>query len=155
MKSYRLRPLEVERRWFHVDATDQVLGRLAVKVARVLMGKEDPRFTPGVDGGDFVVVTGARNVRVTGNKEDKKVYRYHTGWIGHLREQSLAQLRDKKPEKIVQHAVRRMLPKNKLGRAMYKRLKVYGGEAHPHGGQAPAKLEVPAAKRDWHATTTG
>jgi len=117
------------------------------------MGKEKPTYTPGVDGGDFVVVTGAKTVRVTGNKEKRKMYRYHTGWIGHLVEQPLESVRSEKPEKVIRQAVKRMLPKNKLGRAMYRRLKVYGGAEHPHAAQQPSKLEVPKLKRDWHAVS--
>lgn len=153
MKSFRQRQEDVKRTWLIVDASDEVLGRLAVKVARVLMGKEKPTYTPGVDGGDFVVVTGAKTVRVTGNKETRKMYRYHTGWIGHLVEQPLETIRSEKPEKVIRQAVKRMLPKNKLGRAMYRRLKVYAGAEHPHAAQKPSKLEVPKLKRDWHAVS--
>jgi len=142
MKTFRKRKEDVERKWHQIDASDIVLGKLAVRAARVLMGKDSPEFTPGVDTGDFVIVTNAEKVKVTGNKESDKLYRYHTGYVGHMVEQSLGELREKKPEKIIQLAVRRMLPKTKLARGMFKRLKVYGGTEHPHGAQTPQKLTV-------------
>jgi large subunit ribosomal protein L13 len=145
-----MRKEDVKRRWLHVDATDQILGRLAVKVARILMGKESPLFTPGVDTGDFVVVTGASAVKVSGRKEEGKLYRHHTGYIGHLIERPLGGLRAKKPEKLIELAVRRMLPKNQLGRAMLKRLKVYPGKDHPHAVQRPVTVQVPGKKGVWH-----
>ncbi len=139
-KTFRMRPQDVERRWWHVDATDQVLGKLAVRVAMTLMGKDRPTVTPGVDTGDFVVVTNAEKVRLTGGKGTGKVHRYYTGYIGGLVEQTYDELRAKKPEKLIELAVRRMLPKTKLGRKMFKRLKVYPGSEHPHAAQAPAEL---------------
>ena len=154
MKSFRMRQEDVERRWYHVDASDQILGRLAVKVARILMGKEDPRFTPGVDTGDFVVVTGADKVRLTGKKEQNKAYYRHTGYLGGLRAETLGSLRTRKPHRIVEEAVRRMLPKNQLGRRMLGRLKVYGGNEHPHGAQRPVTVGVPHAKGQWHKQTS-
>ena len=146
-----MRPQDVQRRWFHIDATGQVIGRLAVKAARILMGKEKPDFTPGVDTGDFLVVTGARNVRATGRKEERKIYRRHTGYLGHLIEEPLGAVRGKKPEKLIQLAVKRMLPKNTLGRYQLSRLRVYGGDEHPHVAQTPVTVKVPARKGPWHA----
>ena len=137
------------RTWYHIDATNQILGRMAVKIARILMGKESPEYTPSVDMGHFVVVTGAKKVRLTGNKEGKKIYRYHLGWIGHMVETPVSKMRQQKPEKIVELAVRRMLPKNKLGRAMLKRLKVYGGDEHSHAAQSPVTIKVPSKKGQW------
>ena len=141
-KTFLQRNEDVDRQWVHFDATGTVLGKLAVKAAVILMGKHRPTYTPHIDGGDFVVVTGASAVKVTGNKESGKKYRYHTGYIGGLRENSLGELREKKPEKIILLAVRRMLPKNKLGRNMLKRLKVYPGQEHPHVAQKPETQQV-------------
>jgi large subunit ribosomal protein L13 len=146
MKTLLIRKEDVERRWFELDATGQVLGKLAVKAARLLMGKEKPTLTPGVDTGDFVVVTNARNVKVTGRKEVNKIHRHHTGWLGHLIEEPVSELRAKKPERLIELAVRRMLPKNTLGIHMLRRLKVYAGTDHPHQAQKPAKVELPARK---------
>jgi len=141
-KSFRLRNEDVERRWIHIDATDVILGKLAVDAAMRLMGKDQPTFTPGVDSGDFIVVTNAEKVKVTGKKETDKLYRYHTGYFGGLRENTLGTLRETKPDQIVKLAVRRMLPKTKIGRDMLKRLKVYAGSDHPHGAQKPETVEV-------------
>lgn len=142
MKTFRMRHEDVVRRWYHMDASGQTLGHLAVKAAMILMGKDQPTFTPGVDTGNFVVVTGAKDVHVTGNKEDKKVYRRHTGWVGGLREETLGEKRAAKPEQIVEFAVRRMLPKTRLGRQMFRRLKVYAGDEHPHSAQKPDTIKV-------------
>lgn len=142
MKTFLLRPQDVERNWYHVDASGQVLGKLAVKVARVLMNKEDPRWTPSTDSGHFVVVTNAAKVRVTGRKESGKIYRRHTGYIGGLVEETLGEVRDSKPERIIELAVRRMLPKTRQGRAMFKRLKVYAGAEHEHAAQKPKPLAI-------------
>ena len=142
MKTFLLRKEDVQRRWLLIDATDLVLGKLAVRCARLLTGKVDPTWTPWVDSGHFVVIVNAEKVRVTGKKEAGKLYRYHTGYIGGLREQTLDELRSKKPEKIIELAVRRMLPKTRLGRQMFRRLKVYAGTEHPHGAQKPEKIEA-------------
>ncbi len=142
MKTFQLRKEDVERRWFHADATGRILGKLAVCVANQLMGKLDPRYTPWVDGGDFVVVTNAAKVKVTGDKDSKKVYRRHTGYVGGLVETTMSSLRDAKPEKIIELAVRRMLPKTRQGRGMFKRLKVYSGAEHPHTAQQPSPLKI-------------
>jgi large subunit ribosomal protein L13 len=141
-KTFLMRKEDVERRWIHLDASEVILGKLAVHAAMSLMGKDRPIYTPSVDGGDFVVVTNAQVVKVTGKKETDKKYRYHTGYIGGLREKSLSQMRESKPEKIITLAVRRMLPKNKLGRDMLKRLKVYAGSEHPHEAQQPQTVAV-------------
>ena len=137
-----LRKEDVVRRWYQIDAGGEVLGKLAAKVARMLMGKERPTYTPGVDSGDFVVITNARNVKVTGRKEERKLYRSHTAHVGTLVEQPLGALRAKKPEKLIYLAVKRMLPKNTLGRYMLKRLKVYADREHPHVAQAPELLTL-------------
>ncbi len=141
-KTFLLRKEDVVRRWIHIDAKDVILGKLAVQAAVALMGKDCPTFTPGVDSGAFIVVTNAELVKVTGKKESNKKYRWHTGYIGGLKEKSLEEMRSEKPEKVVQLAVRRMLPKNKLGRNMLKRLKVYAGADHPHEAQSPQTVTV-------------
>jgi large subunit ribosomal protein L13 len=127
----------VEQRWWHVDATDQVLGRLAGKIATVLMGKHKPTYTPHVDTGDYVVVTNARKVRVTGNKANTMVYPRYSYHPGGYKEISFKRTLERYPERIVQEAVRRMLPKSALGRQMLQKLKVYASDTHPHGAQQP------------------
>ena len=141
-KTFLLRKKDVVRRWLHIDARDVILGKLAVHAAVALMGKDCPTYTPGVDSGGFIVVTNAELVKVTGKKEANKKYRWYTGYIGGLKEKSLETMRATKPEKVIQLAVRRMLPKNKLGRNMLKRLKVYAGAEHPHEAQAPQTVTV-------------
>lgn len=148
MKSFRMRKEDVVRRWIQLDATEQILGKLAVKAANILMGKEKPIFTPSVDTGDFVVVTNARHVKATGRKEERKIYRRHSEWVGSMVEEPLGQVRAKKPEKLITLAVRRMLPKNTMGIHMLKRLKVYPGSDHPHPAQNPVKVDVPG-KGGW------
>lgn len=142
MKTFRLRKEDVQRRWILIDASDQILGRLASRVAMMLMGKDKPTYTPGVDSGEFVVVTNASAVRVTGRKESDKLYRRYTGYVGGLVEETLSEIRAKKPEKLVVLAVKRMLPKTKLGQQMLKRLKVYPGAEHPHQAQKPEPVEL-------------
>ncbi len=132
----------IERKWFVVDASGQTLGRLATKAASVLSGKLNPKYVPYIDMGDHVVVINAEKIRVTGLKAETKVYRRYTGFPGGLREESFARLMERKPEKIVEEAIKGMLPKTKLGRAMGSKLKVYRGEQHPHGAQAPQPLSV-------------
>ncbi len=129
---------ELSRRWIVLDADGKVLGRLATQVARHLTGKTKPCYTPFLDTGDFVVVVNAEKVALTGRKEGEKVYRRHTGFPGGLRSITAAKLREKRPEEIIEAAVRGMLPKTKLGRKMIKKLKVYAGPHHPHAAQAPA-----------------
>ena len=141
-KTFLLRKEDVVRRWLHIDARDVILGKLAVHAAVALMGKDCPTYTPGVDSGGFIVVTNAELVKVTGKKEANKKYRWYTGYIGGLKEKSLETMRATKPEKVIQLAVRRMLPKNKLGRNMFKRLKVYAGVEHPHEAQSPETVTV-------------
>lgn len=142
MKTYHAKPGEVEREWLLVDATDMVLGRLASEVAQILKGKRKAVYTPHVDTGDFVVIINADKVRLTGNKENQKVYYRHSGFPGGLKETSYAQMMTKHPERIIEKAVRGMLPKNTLGRAMGKKLKVYAGPEHPHAAQAPRQIEL-------------
>ena len=126
--------------WFVVDASQEILGRMAVEVARRLMGKHKPTYTPHVDCGDYVVVINAPQVQITGGKENKKVYRNHTGWPGGLKEVSYARMQERHPEDIIRLAVRRMLPKTNLGRAMLKKLKVYADDKHPHHAQKPTEI---------------
>ncbi len=130
----------IEQAWFHVDATDQVLGRLAVRIATVLMGKHKPSYTPNIDCGDYVVVTGAEGLRLTGNKGVKKQYRYHTGYVGGLKEVPYNRFMDEKPDEALKLAIRRMLPKGVLGRQMLSKVKIYKGSEHPHGPQQPQAL---------------
>ena len=129
-------------RWHVVDADDRVLGRIATAAARLLQGKHKPTYTPFLDGGDHVVVVNAAKVKLTGRKEDQKIYRQHSGYEGGLREERARLVRQRRPEKLVEDAVHGMLPKTKLGEAMYRKLKVYAGPDHPHAAQKPTKLEV-------------
>lgn len=141
--SYKTRSVskeEVTRRWFVVDAENQVLGRLCTKVATVLRGKHHPEYTPHTDTGDFVIVINADKVRFTGNKENTKRYQQYSGYPGGQKELSVAQMRARKPERIVEIGVKGMLPKNKLGNAMFKKLFVYTGSEHPHAAQKPETL---------------
>jgi large subunit ribosomal protein L13 len=140
MKSYMPRKDEVPRRWVLVDAQGKVLGRLASRIAMVLRGKTKPVFTPYLDTGDFVVVVNAGQVRFTGKKLDNKFYYRHSGYMGGLKTTSARQLLQKKPEEVLRHAVRGMLPKNSLGRHLLKKLKIYAGGEHPHQAQRPVPL---------------
>ena len=133
---------EIERKWYVVDAEGKVLGRLASRVASILRGKHKPTFTPHLDVGDHVVVLNAEKVHLTGRKLENKQYRWHTGYIGGLREVSAEKMIRTRPERVIEWAVQGMLPKNRLGRAMAKKLKVYRGAAHPHQAQQPQALEV-------------
>ena len=133
---------EIERRWFVVDAQGQVLGRLASRVASILRGKHKPTFTPHLDLGDHVVVINAEKIHLTGRKLTDKVYRWHTGYIGGLREVTAGRLLQSHPERVIEWAVEGMLPKNRLGRAMAKKLRVYRGADHPHAAQQPTVLEI-------------
>ena len=128
------------RKWFVVDATDQVVGRLATKIARILRGKDNPRFTPHTDTGDFVVVINAERVRFTGNKLAGKVYHHHTGFIGSVKSKTAGEILADKPEEIILKAVQGMLPKNPLGRSALSKLKVYKGTDHPHKAQQPSAI---------------
>ena len=132
--------------WFVVDASQETLGRMAARIARLLMGKHKPTYTPHVDTGDFVVVINARDVQLTGAKKEKKVYRWHTHYPGGLREHSFSRMREKHPEDIVRLAVRRMMPKTTLGRQMMRKLKVYAGDKHEHHAQNPQPLSFGTGK---------
>jgi len=137
---------EIERKWYLVDADNQVLGRLATRVATILRGKHKPTFVPHLDVGDHVVVVNAEKVHLTGRKRTDKMYRWHTGYIGGLREVTADQMLRTHPERVIEWAVQGMLPKNRLGRAMAKKLKVYRGAAHPHQAQQPTPLTQPTKK---------
>ncbi|HVP28583.1 MAG TPA: 50S ribosomal protein L13 [Myxococcota bacterium] len=138
-----LKPGEYAPRWFVVDASEQVLGRLATRVATVLRGKHHAEFTPHVDTGDFVVIVNADKVKLTGRKREQKVYQRHTGYTGHVKTITAGKLLDgPHPERVIEHAVRLMLPKNALGRRMFAKLKVYGGPNHPHRAQKPEELRI-------------
>ena len=141
MKSFTATPSDIERKWYVVDAEGKTLGRLATEVATVLRGKHKPTFTPHMDCGDYVIVVNAEKVDVTGNKRKEKIYKRHTGFPGGLREVTFEKLQAKKPEEIIRHAVKGMMPKGKLGRQMYKKLKVYAGPEHNHQAQKPEVLE--------------
>ncbi len=142
MKSFLAEPAEVERAWHLVDASQVSLGRMASRIALILQGKHKPSYTPGVDTGDFVVVTNAAKLVVTGRKAQQKVYRYHTGWVGGLKEVPFERMLERHPERIIQLAVRRMLPKTVLGKQMLSKLKVYAGAEHPHQAQDPKALSL-------------
>ena len=142
MKTYMAKAGEVEAKWYVVDAAGQVLGRMATRIARILMGKHRPEYTPHVDVGDFVIVVNAGKVVLTGDKWQQKQYRSYSGHPGGHKAVSAERMRQKHPEKIVQEAVRRMLPKNRLGRAMLSKLKVYARPDHPHQAQKPEQLEL-------------
>ena len=129
-------------KWHIIDAGDQVLGRIATTAARLLQGKHKPTYTPYLDTGDHVIVINASRVKLTGRKEDQKIYRQHSGFEGGLREERARLVRQRRPERLVEEAVHGMLPKTKLGEAMYRKLKVYAGSDHPHAAQKPSKLEV-------------
>jgi large subunit ribosomal protein L13 len=133
---------EIEREWYVVDAEGQTLGRLASRIAPVLKGKHKPTYTPHLDCGDFVIIVNAEKVRVTGRKLDQKFYYHHSGYPGGLKSISLRDQLDRYPERVLEAAVRGMLPKNKLGRRMVKKLKVYAGDSHPHQAQQPKTLEL-------------
>lgn len=141
-KTFSQKPAEVERNWFLIDASEVHIGRLATEVAKLLIGKDKVTFTPHVDGGDYVVVINAKNIQATGDKEIAKKYFRHTGFPGGIKSLSLQELREKFPERIIEYAVKGMLPKNKLQDQRMKRLKVYAGADHMHAAQAPKKVEV-------------
>jgi len=142
MKSFMAKKEQLEHEWWLVDATDAILGRLASKIAPILMGKTKPTYTPHVDTGDYVIVVNAEKIKVTGKKPQNKEYDYYTHYPGGHKFVSFADMMAKKPEKVIELAVRRMLPKNKLGRAMLKKLKVYHGPKHEHQAQRPEKIEL-------------
>lgn len=142
MKTFSAKPHEVKRDWFVVDATDKVLGRLATEIARRLRGKHKPEYTPHVDTGDFIVVVNAEKLRVTGAKAEQKVYYRHSGFPGGIYEDTFKKLQQRAPTRVLEKAVKGMLPKGPLGYAMIKKLKVYAGGSHPHTAQQPKALEV-------------
>jgi len=142
MKTFSAKAEEVEREWFVVDAEGKALGRLATQIAHRLRGKHKPEYTPHVDTGDYIVVINAEKIGVTGNKEKDKMYYHHTGYIGNLKSVSLGKLRETFPERIIESAVKGMLPKNTLGRNMFKKMKVFVGAEHTHQAQQPKTLDI-------------
>ena len=142
VKTYYAKPNEVEREWFVIDATDQVLGRVAAKAAQILKGKHKPQYTPHVDTGDFVIIINADKIRVTGTKAQNKVYSRHSGFPGGLKQETFTEAMQKHPERVIEHAVKGMLPKNTLGRKQGMKLKVYVGPNHPHAAQKPRELKI-------------
>ncbi len=140
MKTYSPTPESINREWFLVDAQNQILGRLASQIAHRLRGKHKPEFAPHMDNGDFIVVVNCEKIKVTGNKLQKKNYYHHTGYVGNLKSITLEKQLQQKPEEVLRAAVRGMLPKNRLGRAMLKKLKIYAGGEHPHQAQEPKTL---------------
>lgn len=137
MKTYSAKPLEVERKWYLIDAEGQTLGRLAVTVANILRGKNKPQFTPNVDTGDFVIIINAAKIQVTGKKETDKMYYHHTGYPGGLKSASFRELMEKDPTLAIEKAVKGMLPHNTLGHEQFTKLKIYAGSEHPHAAQKP------------------
>ena len=142
MKTVSARKESVNREWYLVDATDKTLGRLSTEIANRLRGKHKPEYTPHVDTGDYIVVVNAEKIRVTGNKGSEKVYHHHTGYPGGIKSISFSKLIDKAPERIIEKAVKGMMPKNKLSRSMMMKLKIYAGSEHPHSAQRPTPLEI-------------
>ena len=142
MRTFTEKKEEIEREWYVVDAEGQTLGRLASRIAPILKGKHKPTYTPHLDCGDFVIIVNAEKVRVTGRKLDQKLYYHHSGYPGGLKRISLRDQLDRYPERVLEAAIRGMLPKNKLGRRMVKKLKVYAGDTHPHEAQQPKPLEL-------------
>ena len=144
MKTYSAKPTDIERQWHVIDAADRTLGRLSTQIARLLMGKHKPMFTPSQDTGDFVVVINADKVRVTGNKAKQKLYYRHSGYAGGLKSITLEKTMQKHPTRVIEHAVKGMLPHTRLGAKMKKRLKIYAGDTHPHLTQKKTNLEKEA-----------
>lgn len=142
MKTFNAKPAEVRRDWYVVDAAGKNLGRLASEIAKRLRGKHKPEYTPNVDTGDYIVVINAGDVKVTGRKSTDKMYYRHTGWPGGIRSISFDKLQQRKPERIIEQAVKGMLPRGPLGRDMFRKLKVYAGNEHKHGAQQPKTLEI-------------
>ena len=140
MKSFMASPSTIERKWYVVDATGYTLGRLSSEVAKILRGKHKPIFTPHIDTGDYVIIVNAQNIKVTGKKLDQKIYYRHSEYVGGMKETTLRELLAKKPERVVELAVKGMLPKGPLGRAMLTKLHVYAGAEHPHAAQKPEAL---------------
>ena len=144
MNTFSAKPAEVRRDWFVVDATGKTLGRLSTEIAHRLRGKHKPEYTPHVDTGDYIVVVNAEKIRVTGNKAKDKMYHHHTGYIGNLKSKSLETMLEEHPERVLQSAVKGMLPKGPLGRQMFKKLRVFKGPEHDHAAQQPIPLEINA-----------
>ncbi len=144
MKTFSAKPADVRRDWYLVDATGKTLGRLSTEIARRLRGKHKPEYTPHVDTGDYIVVVNAEKVRVTGNKLKDKMYHHHTGYIGNLKSIPLEKMLDETPERVIERAVKGMLPRGPLGRQMYSKLRVFAGPEHTHAAQQPIPLEVNA-----------
>ena len=144
MNTFSAKPAEVRRDWFVVDATGKTLGRLSTEIAHRLRGKHKPEYTPHVDTGDYIVVVNAEKIRVTGNKRKDKMYHHHTGYIGNLKTKSLETVLEEHPERVLQTAVKGMLPKGPLGRQMFKKLRVFKGPEHDHAAQQPIPLEINA-----------
>ena len=144
MKTFSAKPAEVRRDWYVVDATNKTLGRLSTEIAHRLRGKHKPEYTPHIDTGDYIVVINAEKVRVTGNKKQDKMYHHHTGYIGNLKSKSLEKMLDEHPERVLEKAVKGMLPRGPLGRQMFKKLRVFAGPEHDHAAQQPIPLEVNA-----------
>jgi len=142
MKTYSAKKEDLKQEWFLVDAQDRILGRLATQIANILRGKNKPVFTPYADAGDFVIVTNAEKIRLTGKKLENKCYYRHTGYPGGLKTRTAQEILTKKPEQLIELAVKGMLPKNRLGRKLIKKLKIYTGNAHPHEAQQPKNLEL-------------
>ena len=142
MKTYMPTASEIERKWYVIDAADQTLGRLSTQIATVLRGKHKPIYTPYLDTGDYVIVINAEKVKVTGKKLEEKIYWHHTGWIGGQKKTSLKRMLQIHPERVVEHAVKGMLPKGPLGRQMYRKLHVYAGPEHPHAAQKPEEMKI-------------
>ena len=148
LKTYTPKPADIEHRWFVVDAAGAPLGRLASRLAPILSGKRKPTYAPHVDGGDFVIVVNAEKVAVTSNKSRDKIYYRHSGYPGGLKEESFESLIERRPEAVIERAVRGMLPKTRLGRRMIRKLKVYAGPEHPHRAQRPEVLDLDVRKVD-------
>lgn len=146
MKTFTLKPGDIDRKWYVADAEGQILGRFASQIANRLRGKYKPEFSPHMDNGDFIIVVNCEKIRVTGKKLLEKEYYRHSGWVGGLKEISLGEMLAKHPRRVITHAVKGMLPKNRLGRAILKKLKVYVGPNHPHLAQKPEPLVLPCHK---------
>ena len=142
MKTFSAKPADIKREWFVIDATDQILGNVAVTAASLLRGKNKPTFTPHVDTGDFVVIINADKVRLSGRKEQQKIYHRYSGYVGGHHQDTPASLREKAPERLVEFAVKGMIPRNKLGRQIIKKLKIYAGSEHTHEAQNPTQIEL-------------
>jgi len=142
MKTFSAKASDIERKWYVIDAKDQILGQVAVEAARLLRGKNNPKFTPHIDSGNFVVVINAADVRLSGNKEQEKIYTRFSGYVGGQKVETPQRIRKRKPEMLVEHAVRGMIPHNRLGREQFTKLKVYAGAEHPHEAQQPVAQPI-------------